>query len=202
MQIYCFGDSITEGCWDEQGGWVDRLKRRLYAGNIDEGCQPPTIFNLGVSGQRSDHLLKRIAPEIEYRTDDGEERMIFIQVGANDATYIPEQHTFKTPPEAYRNNIVELIKKAQMYSSRITMLTITPVNESVTMAGEKVRRNEYVVEYNNLISDVARQQGVTILDIYTAFQVQGPNDLLCADGLHPNSGGHALICDMVFRNIQ
>ena len=60
-----FGDSITYGEYDGVfGGWVDILKRyalqKFHEGNGDELI----LFNLGIGGETTEGLLKRIPHEL------------------------------------------------------------------------------------------------------------------------------------------
>ncbi len=79
-----FGDSITYGEYDGVfGGWVDILKRyalqKFHEGNGDELI----LFNLGIGGETTEGLLKRMPVELEARNSaDG--NLIFISYGAND----------------------------------------------------------------------------------------------------------------------
>ena len=59
MIICIFGDSVTWGAYDpEQGGWATRLRNYFEAqeNNID-------VYNLGISGDATADLLKRIEVE-------------------------------------------------------------------------------------------------------------------------------------------
>ncbi len=80
MQIFVFGASIVYGSWDEEGGWVDRLKR-LANQKVSSHADPDywaEVYNLGVPGQRTDHLLKRFNFETEQRISDDDEKRIFV----------------------------------------------------------------------------------------------------------------------------
>ena len=70
--ILVFGDSITYGAWDKDGGWVQRLRKFL-----DENYEDFFVCNLGVSGNNSDDLLKRFEFETEQRIKE-EKKTIFI----------------------------------------------------------------------------------------------------------------------------
>ncbi len=78
-------------------------------------------------------------------------------------------------------------------------MTITPVNEAVTLTAEKdkIRKNEFVEQYNAQIKVVAQEMNVEVVDIYNVFIKKGSNELLCEDGLHPNTKGHEIIFEQV-----
>jgi lysophospholipase L1-like esterase len=50
MRILVFGDSITQGFGDTEGGWVERLRHDYDVETIKDlraNTNYPTIFNLG-----------------------------------------------------------------------------------------------------------------------------------------------------------
>ena len=57
--INIFGDSIAWGAYDEMGGWANRLKQ--YFSEDKENYIE--VYNLGVSGDNSEKLLKRFFVE-------------------------------------------------------------------------------------------------------------------------------------------
>lgn len=201
MQIFAFGASIVYGAFDEEGGWVDRLKQFVYQ-QIDAHPDPDywvEVYNLGIPGQRSDHLLKRFAFETEQRISEEAERKIFlISLGANDAAFVPSLGRFKVSVDEYKRNLQEVIAQAKRFSPDIVLLTITPVNELVTTKAEKdkIRKNEFVERYNEAIKEVAEEMSVALIDVYSAYKERGANELLCEDGLHPNAEGHKVIFEL------
>src|SRR6266446_3620690 len=76
MRALVFGASITQGFWDTEGGWVNRL-RRHYDSQVIKGLHPeenyPTVFNLGISGDSTKGVLKRFNNEAKARVWPGEE---------------------------------------------------------------------------------------------------------------------------------
>jgi hypothetical protein len=88
--ILCFGDSITQGVVDAEGGWTQRLRRRLDR----EATFPPgevrfpahAVFNLGVSDDTSEGLLARLERELEP-PQLGDQTIVVIAIGANETAY-------------------------------------------------------------------------------------------------------------------
>src|SRR5688572_27763446 len=78
-----FGDSITYGEYDGVfGGWVDILKRYALQ-QFHEGKDELILFNLGIGGETTEGLLKRMPYELSARNAaDG--NIVFIAYGAND----------------------------------------------------------------------------------------------------------------------
>jgi hypothetical protein len=84
--ILCFGDSITQGFVDLEGGWTQRLRRRL-----DQDASVPmgattfpvhAVFNLGISGDTAEGLLARLEPELGPRRL-GDQTIVVVAVGVN-----------------------------------------------------------------------------------------------------------------------
>lgn len=55
-QVLIFGTSNTLGCFDEKGGWADRLKQYCIRKHLEAPDYFCLIYNLGVSGDTSEDL--------------------------------------------------------------------------------------------------------------------------------------------------
>jgi lysophospholipase L1-like esterase len=49
VRVLVFGDSIAQGFWDSEGGWVERLRKHYNSLALEDlkSNQQPEIFNLG-----------------------------------------------------------------------------------------------------------------------------------------------------------
>ena len=93
MRILVFGASMERGYRDLEGGWVRMLQKELdrltWNRDIDR-----SVYNLGVSGDTSEDIRKRVGSEIEAR-DNGEELVAILRVtGLNDS--LMDRETGKT----------------------------------------------------------------------------------------------------------
>ena len=81
--ICIFGDSIVWGAADtEKQGWVNRLA--IYcSNNLDYNC---FIYNLGIPGETTTGLLKRLELESSARMPT----KIVIAIGTNDARIVKD----------------------------------------------------------------------------------------------------------------
>jgi GDSL-like Lipase/Acylhydrolase family len=93
--ILCFGDSITQGFVDLEGGWTQRLRRRL-----DQDASVPmgattfpvhAVFNLGISGDTAEGLLARLEPELGPRRL-GDQTIVVVAVGVNERAVDSRAH--------------------------------------------------------------------------------------------------------------
>ena len=175
--ICVFGASSTWGAYDlEKGGWVERLK--LY---FDDDF----VYNLGISGDNSEDLLKRIKIECEARYP----HLILISIGDNDSV---KNYQVSVSKEKFEKNMVKIVKIAKKFTKNIILLGTKIVDEKKTCPVNWDKnlfyKNDDIHEYDLVLEKVARIEGVKYLKMSDLLEI---NDL--SDGLHPNSKGHEKI---------
>ncbi len=193
--VIAFGASITYGAWDTEGGWVARLRKYLDAKYlIPKHPKYFLTYNLGISGDNSQGLLKRFEPELKLRLDDEEENILIISIGINDSQFVLKDKKNRISPKDYQANLTKILCLAKKYSTKIVFVGITPCDETKTspLAWDKSKcyKNEYIKKYNDIAHDVCRQNKIGFIDVLPLLL--GKNYLF-EDGLHPNSQGHELI---------
>lgn len=197
-----FGDSITYGEYDGVfGGWVDILKRyalqQFHEGNGDELI----LFNLGIGGETTEGLLKRIPHELSARNSaDG--NLIFLSYGANDLAI--KEGVQMVDPEKFKNNMSTAIAHAKEFSNEIYLVSILPFSQKidgVVVSSGKKRINEDVVVYNQILKDLAAEHSLGYIDFYAAF-LEDKEILLSADGVHPNEKGYGMMAEVAIPIIE
>ncbi|CAD0219429.1 SGNH/GDSL hydrolase family protein [Chryseobacterium sp. JV274] len=197
-----FGDSITYGEYDGVfGGWVDILKRyalqQFHEGNGDELI----LFNLGIGGETTEGLLKRIPHELSARNSaDG--NIVFLSHGANDLAV--KEGVQIVDPEKFKSNMSAAIAYAKEYSNEIYLVSILPFSEKidgVVVSSGKKRINEDVVVYNKILKDLAAEHSLGYIDFYAAF-LEDKEILLSADGVHPNEKGYGMMAEVAIPIIE
>ena len=83
MRVLIFGDSITQGFWDTDGGWVQRIRKAYDEETIKADYELPTIFNMGISGDSSGDIVEQFEAETKARYNDDGIGFVFA-VGVND----------------------------------------------------------------------------------------------------------------------
>jgi len=192
-----FGDSITYGEYDGvYGGWVDILKRFYHSEYNNKKINEVNIFNLGIGGETTFGLLKRLIVEVEARKSPNG-NLIFISYGANDLAYIGGVQ--KVVPNQFKNNLRKAISIAQKFTDKIYLLSILPISDSIngieTSTG-KIRSNENIIKFNKIIKEVSSNNSIIYIDLYSAF-LDNKEELLSDDGVHPNEKGYLLISSFV-----
>lgn len=197
-----FGDSITYGEYDGVfGGWVDILKRyalqKFHEGNGDELI----LFNLGIGGETTEGLLKRMPVELEARNSaDG--NLVFISYGANDLAIKEGAHIVAR--EKFRNNIITAVQHAQQFSNDIYLVSILPLSKNidgVVVSSGKLRSNEEVIVYNGILKSIATEYSLTYIDFHSAL-LEDKEVLLSADGVHPNEKGYGMMAEIAIPIIE
>ncbi|KFF12540.1 peptidase [Chryseobacterium soli] len=196
-----FGDSITYGEYDGVfGGWVDILKRYALQ-KFHEGSDELILFNLGIGGESTEGLLKRMPHELNARNAaDG--NIVFIGYGANDLAVKDGKQI--VDPEQFRNNIQTAVEYAQQFSNDIYLVSILPFSQKVdgiVAASGKLRINEDVIRYNQILQHIAIENGLIYIDFYTAF-LEDREILLFEDGVHPNEKGYGMMAEIAIPIIE
>lgn len=199
-QILVFGDSITYGAWDKEGGWVQRLRRFLDEKTLTEPDFYYLTYNLGISGDTTDDLLKRFEFETKQRMKEKEKMVIIFSIGGNDAIFIDNKNQYQISQERFRKNIKKLINLAKEYASKILFIGLLPADESKTIpipwAPDYSYKNEHIIQYDKIIKSICQENEILFIDIFNKFINLDYKNLL-EDGQHPNSVGHQKIFEIV-----
>ena len=197
-----FGDSITYGEYDGVfGGWVDILKRYALQKYSDENKNELILFNLGIGGETTEGLVKRIPHEMKARnSSDG--NIAFIAYGANDlAVQDGNQMVSQTK---FKANIETAVQDAKIYSKDIYLISILPISENIDSkisATGKIRTNEDVLLYNEILKDIAAENSLNYVDFHSAF-IDQKEILLSKDGVHPNENGYKMMAEIAIPIIE
>ncbi len=197
-----FGDSITYGEYDGVfGGWVDILKRyalqKFHEGNGDELI----LFNLGIGGETTEGLLKRMPTELSARNSaDG--NLVFISYGANDLA--TKEGIQVVNPGSFKYNIIKAVQHARQFSEDIYLVSVLPVSKNIdgiVVSSGKLRSNEEVILYNQILKDIAADHSLRYIDFYNAI-LEDKEVLLSADGVHPNEKGYGIMAEIAMPIIE
>lgn len=167
-KLVFLGDSITQG-WD--GGGNEAWTREF-------GAYDP--LNLGVSGDRTEHVLWRLA---QGSYDHLRPKTIVIMIGTNNTGHRMD------PPADIAAGVEEILAQLtqRFPKAKLVLLSIFPRGES---AEDPSRLNNDAA--NKLLLGIAKQRGVESLDLTRAFtDAKGTlvKDLM-PDFLHPNARGY------------
>ena len=203
MRVLVFGDSIVQGFWDREGGWVQRL--RVFYDDLqiaDLSRDEPTVFNLGISGDTTKNVLQRFVQETEARKWPGEEFVFVFAIGTNDS--LAHARDYESSPEIYADQLKELVSKASKFSAKKLFVGLTSINEKLTnpymysLTGKKYT-NARIWEFETILRKFCDNNRLPLVKIFEKFKSR---DDLLADGLHPNDEGHKLIAGLVLPELK
>jgi acyl-CoA thioesterase-1 len=201
MRVLVFGDSITQGYWDTEGGWVDRLRKFYDELQVQDlqGRDEPVLFNLGVSADNTNTILSRIERETIARTWQGNLPIVILQIGVNDSS--TDHGTVQVSLDDYRRNLKAIIEKIRPLSSKLIFVGLSGCDEAKTTPvawGEYYYINSAIKTYENAMKNIAEQHRIPFVPVFDAFmEMASSNAKLLPDGLHPNDAGHELIFKIV-----
>jgi len=159
------------GAWDREfGGWVSRL--RIFLDNKLKGAQSIRIYNQSVSGDDTEHLLKRFETEAEARLLDSEkeDNIIIFAIGTNDSQYVHGKAALRVSEKRFRQNVEKLISLARKFTEHIIFVGFIPVDETrtvpVSWAKNKSYKNEYLRKYNGIIKEVCSQNNAHFIEFF------------------------------------
>jgi lysophospholipase L1-like esterase len=197
MQILIFGDSLTYGAWDKEGGWVQRLRKY-----IDEKYpQKHEIYNLGVSGDTSKDILERFEIETKARWWQTPHVIIF-QIGTNDSALLASKRNSEwVSPKEFERNVRKLIFEARKITEKVFFVSEPSVEEKKTRpvpwAKDVSYTNDNIRKYNEIVKEICDKEKIGFIDILPDFKKQDIGQLL-QDGVHPTNSGH----EIIFRTVR
>jgi lysophospholipase L1-like esterase len=200
MQILVLGDSISLGCADRDGGWVQKLKYQIDT--FQEIKYYPLVYNLSVSGDTTRSLIKRFSNEIEKL--EPSEFTIIIAIGENDAAFSRKKNSYLVPEEEFKENIRKLINLSKKYSNSITLVGPTLIDESLCnpwTTFDFYLKNDDIENYNKIIKSICESEKINFIDILHHFKREDYKKLLF-DGLHPNSKGHDFMFGIIKESLE
>lgn len=131
INLFIFGDSVSYGKYDTQGGWVSRLKKHFDFANADKSSDNyVNLFNLSIPGNNSEKLLEQINFEIKQRLHKNTQNFILIAIGANDPS-----------SNISVNNLKKIIIFAKKYSNNIFLISYVDENNSLINLSKAMNTN-------------------------------------------------------------
>lgn len=195
-RVLFFGDSNTYGAWDVNGGWVDRLKKEAHKETVKSSGKIKLQFlNLGIGGDSSVNIIKRMPSEIEARVSGGWNIALVFNFGKNDER--STNGAIHTPLPNFESNTREIITLARKYTQKILFLGIPPLGRNrVTLKGNEYS-DERVLQYDALLRRIVQIEEILFIELRPAFEKADRARLYFEDLIHPNHNGHALITKTV-----
>lgn len=193
-KIVVFGDSISYGKWDSEGGWVARLRKYVdETYNIGKGGNVQ-VYNMGIPGEVSTRMLVRVELELRMRIEQEENNLVIFAIGTNDSCPNNWMTKEQTPPEAFKQAIISMVTIAQKQNCKVACVGLIPVNPAKSKG--LLFTNEEVKKYDGFIAEVCQEMSIPKLDLFDELMQQNFPELL-VDAAHPNNEGHNIMAEKI-----
>jgi len=202
MRILIFGDSITQGFYDSQGGWATRLANQYHMEALkDLSKDTLEVFNLGISGETAEGLLKRLKPEFQARIWRGDRMIVVISIGINNAVMRENRAQYEI--YEFQEVYEKILKEALKLADYVLCVWLSAVDDSLTdswpySSHQHQWHNNRIMTFEDTIKQAAQHENIPFVPIHAVFlrELEAGKALL-ADGLHPNDAGHQFIVELV-----
>ena len=170
------GDSLTEG-------WMAADPRLFTNG----------VINRGISGQTSAQMLVRFRQDVV----DLKPAAVHILAGTNDIA----GNMGPTTLQDVVANIRSMIELGREHHIRVILGSVLPA-QRFDWAPE-LRPAPQIAELNRLLTALARAEGITFVDYYSAMAnpAGGLDPVLANDGVHPSKVGYSRMRPLLDRAI-
>jgi lysophospholipase L1-like esterase len=206
LTIVAAGDSLTEGVGDttESGGYLPYLQMLL---EDEKDINQTTFYNFGVSGNRSDQLLKKVQTD-EMKTAIRDADMVIVTIGGNDMMKVVRENIanlkktdFEEQQKMFEHNLKLTIDIIRQENETGHIVLVGLYNPFQKWFPDIKEMNEVVREWNEESQAILSQYSDTyFVDIMNVFET-GEEELLYTDYFHPNNRGYELIAEEVFEEL-
>jgi lysophospholipase L1-like esterase len=208
-EIVVFGDSVAYGAWDEEGGWVQRLRKYYDVALLSGGDSFAVVYNLGVADETTEELLKRFDTEMKSRIwQDEQDLLIVFEIGKNDSSVVLKDGSNLVDGARFTANMHELISQAKKYTNNVLVLGTAPVDEKNLDTFIKdenyAMTNDQIKRYSLILEKVCKEDGVDFIDLFSTFSkaLKHSPDKFHFGGMHPNTLGHRRIFALVRAYVE
>ena len=177
-KLLIFGDSISAGYGiKESENWV-----ALLADNLNKNSKINFILiNSSVSGDTTSGGVSRIKKALEVHSPD----YVLIELGGNDALR-------GYPITNIQENLERIVSKVLEEKSK-------PILMQIKIPPNYGRR--YVSAFENLYPTISKTYQIPLMD-FLLENVALDQDLMQADGIHPNSKAQPIIAKQIYIEIK
>lgn len=221
-EICAFGDSILKGVILDSVGKYKILKSSFS--NLCSSMLNCSIMNWGLFGStidKGEQILDRHFDQLQKYD------YAVLEFGGNDCDF-NWQAISEEPEKEYIPNTcidkfeamyLDAIHKIKSVGIKPVLLSLPPI--SATKYFDAISRNRnganilkwlkgdvhfisnWHESYNISVFKVAAAAGAQVIDITSAFlRTPNYNNLLCADGIHPNEDGHKIIAQRIKEYVE
>ena len=168
VHLVAVGDSLTYGQGDEDhnGGYVGLIKERLQ----NKFHNQVTTVNYGVSGDRSDQILRRINNQKQIRQDLKNADVIVMTVGGNDLMQSLQKdlmtnseknirHDINTAGQTYQTKLKSLFGTIRQQNHHAPIFVMSIYNPVYTYFPQVDTINSSISQWNQITAKTLKEYG-------------------------------------------
>ena len=193
VRLVFLGDSITDFWTMAENPWFpgQQMGRAVWDETFADPAGPNTALNLGVSGDRTEHVLHRIAPRAagglgQLDAADLDPDVVILMIGVNN-TWAAESPAVDSVFAGIRAVIQAVHERKPR--ARLVLQSLLPLPDDA--------KNLAVIQpVNARLRELAASEPfasfITFLDLYPEFVDANGKQIAAhfADGVHPNESGY------------
>lgn len=193
------GDSVTDAGRDRSQSSDMGFGYPKYASAMLEDAFPDIDFefvNLGISGNRTSHLVERMQSDfIEIQPD-----IVSVMIGINDVWHHYAHDLVFTSDEQFEQNMVTLLENIKNNTEAKIML-IQPFLMDVP---DKQELKAELADKQAIIKRLADKYADAYLPMHEIFEADEAEDktVYAADGVHPTEDGACLVAQKYLEAIS
>lgn len=218
-----YGDSITKGViYDNEKSKYTFLKENFT--NIIENNIKGSVYNAGKFGNTIMRGMSKMYNTVIKKSPD----IVLIEFGGNDCAYkwydIAKNPYMEYKPNTniftFRETLLKMIDTLKSNDITPVLMTLPPIDhlklfnwitrqDSIAeqnllhWLGTKHNLFNFQNSYSEMITEVATETNTILIDVRTKFlEYSDYSQLLCKDGMHPNSEGQLLIATVILKFIE
>ena len=190
VHLVALGDSTAAGVGAARGGgYPEHLASRLRREGLSVG-----LTNLGVSGARTADVVQGQLK----RAIAAQPTLVTLGIGTNDLWRGTELESFRDDLERIARRLKQT--GAPVVVSNLPDLALAPVAQLVPSSLYEGR----IEPFNDAIAEVARAQGLHLVDLYEASRLYIPThpQFFSGDGFHPSEAGYAQWAEFLYPTVR
>ncbi|MFQ3231127.1 GDSL-type esterase/lipase family protein [Reinekea sp.] len=183
INICALGDGFVKGVGDAHNlGWAGRLIAEV---TLEHGLV--NYYNLGIPGETSLEVSKRIK-ELVPRMTKGADNRLILSFGVEDTVQV-DNKTVVSNQESIEA-LTQLISQTRRHF-KIMVVGLAPVYDP--------QRNNRIRRLNSLFRELCSKNRIPFVDIYTSLSenVEYKRALAKGDKIHPQDSGYEKIYDLI-----
>jgi lysophospholipase L1-like esterase len=200
IKLLFVGDSITDFWLFDDNPWVSGQKygRKIWDESFAKPGSENYAFNIGISGDRIEHILYRILPKSaggmgQLDAPQLNPEFIIVMLGINNS-WAAESPVADSIFDGVHVALIAL--HARKPKSRIVLQSLLPTNDTVKNRDVVAVVNQRLAK---LVSSTEFSSFTSYLDLYPAFADATGTQIshYFTDGLHPNEVGYSVWRDQL-----